>query len=232
MNKQEIRKLKINLCFFGVMVSATAFTTTVYKLSTSETEEVFEENKIVFEPIEEVEVDNNFNSTQRQEMLEIRENKELEYSGMNLSHEYEYQIKELCAKRAEEYNLDEEELFEKTLVIGDQESNGTWETNGIISATNDYGEFQINECNLKVIEEELGYTKEELLNDQYKNADAAIWLIANIMTNKECVIEEDIYGMYNGWTTWKEKKESIKYVESCLARAEDYFCEVNYLTKK
>jgi len=155
-----------------------------------------------------------------------------EYSGMNVSHEYEDYIKELCSKYADIYNLEYEDLYKAVMTIGDQESNGTWNNDGIVSPTEDYGVFQINIANHESIEEEFGYTTEDLLNDPYKNAEAAIWIISRNMASKFCETEEDIYGMYNGWITWSEKDECIKYVDDCLSRADEYFGNTKVLANR
>ena len=204
----------------------------------------YEETKIVFEPINEdddelrklsgpsitrvYDMDNLENSVIKVQSCDVSK----EYSGMNLEHEYEDYIYDLCQKYASEYEIDSNYLFQTVLVIGDQESNGTWDTNGIISSTNDYGEFQINEVNHQVIYEQLGYTSDELLNDKYKNAEAAVWIICNIIINKECKTDEDVYGMYNGWINWSNNQECVKYVDSCLSRNDLYFPTIGIVSKK
>lgn len=110
--------------------------------------------------------------------------------------------------------------------IIDQESNGTWNTNGVISVTKDYGLAQINLCNLELIEEVFGYTKEDILNNPYKNIEAAIYLIKNIINisieNNKIDIK-NVFGMYNGWSNWQDIEESCKYVDSCMNRLEEKF---------
>ncbi len=232
MEKNKINRLCINLACFSLTISLTSFATTLFTLS--ETNYDYEEVSIVFEPIE----NNNYNNSEKEDLIilrthDIEESDNLNnYSGMNLSNEYEDYIRNLCDKYALEYDLDQDELFKNVLVIGDQESNGTWNTNGIVSETNDYGQFQINVANHEMIEDKLGITVDELLNDPKKNAEAAIFIIANIMISDYCMTDEDIYGMYNGWINWEEKEDSIKYVDGCLARYNMYFADDDLLVRK
>ena len=152
----------------------------------------------------------------------------LYYSGMALDHELEDYIREKCYEVVElgyyDIEITGEDLFRIIMTLGEKESNGTWECNGVISKTNDYGQFQINKCNHKTIQDNLGYSTEELLNDRYKNTDAAIYLICNnILSHSKCKKSEDVFGMYNGWTNWKNIKRSVNYAENCLKIMDNYF---------
>lgn len=157
-----------------------------------------------------------------------------EYSGMALDNELEDYIKEKCYEVIEnniyDVSLTEEDLFRIIMTLGEKESNGTWSCDGVISKTNDYGQFQINKCNHKDIYENLGYTSDDLLNDRYKNTDAAIYLICNnILTHPKCKSIEDVFGMYNGWSNWRNIKRSVKYSENCLNIMEEYFGTKEYV---
>lgn len=145
------------------------------------------------------------------------------YSGMALSHEFEDEIKEL----AEKYEIP----YQIVLTIGHQESDGNWNNNGVISPTNDYGEFQINECNLAYIEKNLGHTKEEILYDSIKNAEACMFLLKDIMNSDDITSLDDIFGMYNGWVNWKNKKISVNYVSNCNNIINEYFPDYEYQVK-
>lgn len=145
---------------------------------------------------------------------------EVTYSGMKLSNEYENQVKELC----ELYNVPSELI----LTIGYQESDGKWDNNGKISPTDDYGEFQINECNHDYIKEQLGYTSDDLLYDPIKNAEAAILLVSDIIKMDSSLSAEEIFGIYNGWTNWREKDTSIRYSNSCFRILCEYFSGFEY----
>ena len=145
---------------------------------------------------------------------------EITYSGMKLSNEYEDQIRQLC----EEYDVP----LEIMLTIGYQESDGKWDNNGKISPTNDYGEFQINKCNHDYIYEQLGYTKDDLLYDSVKNAEAAVLLVSDIIKMDSSLTAEEIFGIYNGWTNWNEKPASIRYSNSCFYILCEYFSGFQY----
>ena len=157
---------------------------------------------------------------------EIEQIAEKEYSGMQLDHDYEDYLYEQCLSYADEYNYDVDELFKIVLTIGEQESDGKWDCDGKVSPTNDYGQFQLNVCNHRSIFKQFGYTSSDLQYDEYKNGEAAIWLVCeNILTNNHCDSIEDVFGMYNGWINWRQKEQSVKYTNSCLKIMENYFSE-------
>lgn len=143
-----------------------------------------------------------------------------EYSGMALSHELEDEYRKIAL----EYRIP----IEAMLIIGDQESDGKWDNNGVISITNDYGVFQINKRNHKYIFEQLGYTSDDLRYDPIKNAEAAALLIRDIMEHPKVKKLNDIFGMYNGWTGWENKEISINYVKECNERLANYFPNFEY----
>ena len=145
------------------------------------------------------------------------------YSGMALSNELEDEIKKL----ADTYNIP----YQIVLTIGEQESGGVWNTNGIISSTNDYGLFQINVANLPYIETNLGFTKDEILNDPLKNTEACLFLLKDIMKREDVNTLDDIFGMYNGWINWQKKKMSVDYVQNCSKIMNEYFPDYQ-LTQK
>lgn len=142
------------------------------------------------------------------------------YSGMALAHELEDNLKTL----AENFNIP----YQILLTIGYQESGGNWNNNGVISSTDDYGLFQINQCNLSYIKEQLGYSKEEILNDELKNTEACLLLLSNIIKREDVTTLEDIFGMYNGWVNWQNKSQSVNYVNSCMEIMGAYFPSYEY----
>ena len=142
----KINNLRVNLACFGLGVALSSFVFTGYNLTNS----VREISEVEFEPIEieEAAEVTEINHTRYEDVIQDEFSlMEHEYSGMALDNEFEDYIRELCDEYASQYELDSKKLFESTLVIGDTESNGTWECNGKISSTNDYGEFQINISN-------------------------------------------------------------------------------------
>lgn len=143
-----------------------------------------------------------------------------QYSGMALSHEFEDDLKKL----AESYHIP----YQILLTIGYRESGGNWNTNGVISSTNDYGQFQINECNLAYLEEKLGCTREEILNDPLKNAEACLYLLNDIIKREDVTTLEDIFGMYNGWVNWENKPLAVEYVDACMEIVDTYFPDFEY----
>ena len=150
---------------------------------------------------------------------------EIEYKVLN-SKFYDcscpLELQEYIFEKCEEYNVPDYVV----MTIIEQESNGTWATNGVVSITNDYGLSQINICNLELIEEVFGYTKDDILNDPYKNIEAAIYLIKNII-NKSSINNKidikNVFGMYNGWSNWESIEDAVKYADSCMNILETKF---------
>lgn len=112
--------------------------------------------------------------------------------------------------------------FDVMTTIGHQESGGTWDTNGVVSYSGDYGQFQINlRWNLGIIEQDLNFTEQDILYNPYKNIEASIYLIKRIMNLYGYTMDnfdyENIFGTYNGWTNWREKEMAIDYAASCMS---------------
>ncbi len=113
--------------------------------------------------------------------------------------------------------------FRVMMSIGHQESGGSWNNNGKVSSTNDYGEFQINACNMQELYQVFGYEKENyedfvsaMKNDSYRNAEASVYLISKICKMYDKEDYENIFGTYNGWVNWQKKSISQNYVKKCL----------------
>ena len=152
--------------------------------------------------------------------------------GIDLKKNYENKYYDLpCPKEWQDYifNLSNETGVPSELImtIIHQESGGTWDTNGKISVTHDYGLTQINQCNLSEIKNVLGITKEEVLNDPYKAMTAQTYLLQNIMNmygyTNENIDYLNVCGTYNGWTNWEKKEMSQDYVASCQRILEEKF---------
>lgn len=144
---------------------------------------------------------------------------EVPYYAIPVDKEYQDYLRYLGKK----YDIPESISF----TIGDVESGGHWNTNGKISPTNDYGQFQINIKNLPLLEEIFGYTKEEILNDPYKNAECAHYLLKIIFDKYKYTKEEydfeNVCGTYNGWTKWQENEDANEYVLRCQTAYEQKF---------
>lgn len=163
------------------------------------------------------------------EMLEEYEAKdkvitENNYSGMELSNEYEDEIKRLANLYSVPYEI--------VLTIGYRESSGKWDNNGVVSPTNDYGVFQINECNLEYIEENLGYSEEEILNNPVKNAEACMLILKDILKRDDVTTIEEIFGMYNGWVGWEDKPLAETYSIECCDIINEYFPDFKYIKEE
>ena len=149
------------------------------------------------------------------EVVKVLEMNEPSLCGMNLSREYEKIIIDISHK----YGIDPEIM----LTLGNKESDGKWDNIGKISETNDYGFYQINECNFEEIYNKFGFTKEDLLYDPVKSAEAAAYLISKIMLRDDVNTVLDTFGMYNGWTNWRNIEWSVDYVNECFERMNSYF---------
>lgn len=123
---------------------------------------------------------------------------------------------------AEKYGIPEEISF----TIGDVESGGTWATNGVVWNGN-LGIYQVNRCNLAMLEEVFEYTEEEILNDPYKNAECAHYLLKIIFDlygyTKDNYNFDNVCGTYNYWVLWESQDQAIEYVRRCHQAYEEKF---------
>lgn len=170
LEKMRIKNLRYTNTVLGFTMALT-FTTLVGSVlldtSTVEAKDVVSVEAIKVDDVDSTLYQNNECFYQIENLFE-EDIEEYKYSGMKLSHELEDEVKRL----ADIYGID----YRIVLAIGERESGGNWNNNGVISFSNDYGVFQINECNLEYIKEKLGYSMNDILNDPVKNAEACIYL--------------------------------------------------------
>ena len=120
---------------------------------------------------------------------------------------------ELCQKEGVDFN--------NAMTIWHVESRGQFNCNGKENSTHDYGEMQINECNIKSLNEIFEFVKGDnpdineirnvFKNDWQKNMIAAVYLIKEREAMYEKGDYEDVFGCYNGWIDWKSKSISQEY---------------------
>lgn len=126
------------------------------------------------------------------------------------------QLQDYINMKAEEYGIPAEIAF----AIIERESGGNWNSNGVISKTNDYGLSQINICNHNAIYNALGYTTDDLLYNEEKNIDAMFYLLQGIFNQygytKDNYSYENVFGTYNGWINWRSINSSVDYANGCL----------------
>ena len=116
--------------------------------------------------------------------------------------------------------------FDIIMTILHQESGGTWQSNGVISKTNDYGIAQINVCNHEYIYQNLGFTSDDILYNPYKAIEAQAFLlrdIINLYGYTDDIDYENVFGTYNGWVNWENIQSSREYVESCMEILQEKF---------
>ena len=132
-----------------------------------------------------------------------------------------------CPKEYQEYiyemSIKYDIPFNILMAIADNESNGLFDTNGKISEYDDYGFFQINICNHDLIFKELGYDSKDLLNDPYKNIEAASFLVKKICNMYKEDDYENIFGTYNGWINWKDKETSRNYAANGIQKINEIY---------
>lgn len=138
------------------------------------------------------------------------------------------ELKDSIYRISQEYGIP----FDIMTTIGHQESGGQWNTNGVESYTGDYGQYQINlRWNLESINQDLGFTKDDLQYNPYKSIEAAAYLLNKLMKLYGYTIDnydpKEIFGAYNGWINWKDKEMAVTYAESCMSILEQnlYPCE-------
>ncbi len=157
--------------------------------------------------------------------IESEEEKKI-YYDFDCSNEMQDYIFQISKK----YNVP----FEIIMTIIERESGGRWHTNGIISSTNDYGLTQINKCNLKYIQENLGYSSEEILYEPYKAIEAQAFLLKEIIDLYGYTDEinyQNVFGTYNGWTKWYELQGACEYANACMEILKEKFDEVSRMKK-
>lgn len=117
---------------------------------------------------------------------------------------------------AEEYAISYEDL----LAIAYVESGGNFNNNGVVSATNDYGVFQINEGNFEVLQEELGYTPNQILYDDYANAECAAFLLSDIckrnVIRNGIMDEVEMFREYNGGSKFYNIPVTLVYATKAI----------------
>jgi len=219
----RIKNLRYNIALFSLVTSASLVSIGSFAFALSTNPEIKTYH------IKEIDIDYDNMPISTNKMMNVEYQPEIttqkkEYSGMNLSNTLEEEIKKISEIYGVPYQI--------VLTIGERESAGKWNNNGVISDTNDYGEFQINECNLSYIEENLGYKKEEILNDPIKNAEACIFLLRDIINREDINTVTEIFGMYNGWVGWENKPLAINYSVGCSQILNDYFPEFEYKENK
>ena len=121
--------------------------------------------------------------------------KDVPYEEKDKVLEYQKILYDNCRKYGIPFNV--------MMTILDNESGGRFNTNGVINNntnnTSDYGLFQINSCNFKYIENDLGITPNELLNDPAKNIEAACYHFRKeILDRYQDDIKQDIKN--NDWS--------------------------------
>jgi hypothetical protein len=213
--KQTKEKLKNTAAMAGI-VSMLGASLVFNHQDVEKNTNVTEEQVYVDEQVTMNEVSNIVETKEMENNLVEEINSEPVFVGYESNCPIEYQ--EYMLEMAHKYDIP----FNLLITVIDNESNSLFNTNGVISEWDDYGLCQINICNHDKIYEDLGYTSSDLLNNPYKNIEAASYLIKNIcdMYQEEVLNGnyENVLGTYNGWKTWKSKQTSIEYVANGIEK--------------
>lgn len=125
-------------------------------------------------------------------------------------------LKPYIEKMSEKYAVP----FDLIVTIIHQESGGNWNTNGFHSYTDDYGLTQINECNLAMFQERLGFSREDILYNPCKAIEAEAFQLKSIMDmynyDMNVIDYKNVCGTYNGWINWRDNEMSSNYADSCM----------------
>ena len=132
---------------------------------------------------------------------------------------------ELCQKEDVDFNI--------AMTIWHQESDGHFNCNGIENASHDFGEMQINECNLKSLNDTFKFVegdnpsmdkiKDVFKNDWKKNMVGAVYIIKGIEKMYDKGDYREVFGCYNGWIGWKSKKLAQNYSEKASGIRENIY---------
>ena len=164
-------------------------------------------------------------------------------SGNIVNSEYEGELRTYydfpCAIELQDHIYDMSEKYgvphKVMMTIIDRESGGQWNTNGVISYTNDYGIAQINKCNEEEIMAVFGWTMEDILHDPYKCIEVEAYFLKGLMDRYDYTLEsydaENLFGSYNGWLNWRKKEMAVKYAEACMEIMEEKFEVVSRIYK-
>lgn len=164
-------------------------------------------------------------------------------SGNIVNYEYEGELRTYydfpCAIELQDHIYDMSEKYgvphKVMMTIIDRESGGQWNTNGVISYTNDYGIAQINKCNEEEIMAVFGWTMEDILHDPYKCIEVEAYFLKGLMDRYDYTLEnydaENLFGSYNGWLNWRKKEMAVIYAEACMEIMEEKFEVVSRIYK-
>ncbi len=165
------------------------------------------------------EIDSQITTTEKLQVDITKEAMTINQMEENTNRVFSYdELKDSIYRISQDYGIP----FNVMTTIGHQESGGQWNTNGVKSYTGDYGQYQINiRWNLESINNDLGFTEEDLLYNPYKSIEASAYLLSEIMNIYGYTIDnydpKEIFGAYNGWIDWKDKEMAVEYAESCMA---------------
>lgn len=104
------------------------------------------------------------------------------------------------------------------MAIAHVESDGNFNNHGVIGCSGDEGIMQINPANYPVLCAELGFTPEQIKDDDKANIECAAFLLRDICQrnrrrNGGVLNEDEMYREYNGGGNFKDIPATLKYLE-------------------
>ena len=119
------------------------------------------------------------------------------------------------------------------IAIAHVESDGNFNNHAVIGCSGDEGFMQINPANYPVLCSELGYTPEQIKEDDKANIECAAFLLRDIckrnaQRNNGVLNEDEMYREYNGGGNFKIIPVTLDYLEYAK-RAIDEFYNVDHL---
>lgn len=114
------------------------------------------------------------------------------------------------------------------IAIAHVESDGNFSNHGVVGCSGDEGYMQINPTNYPVLFTELGYTPEQIKEDDKINVECAAFLLSdickrNIRRNGGTLNEDEMYREYNGGGNFKIIPATLKYLEYAKRAIDEFY---------
>ena len=126
--------------------------------------------------------------------------------------------------------------YQSLITIAHVESDGKFDNHGIVGCTGDVGVMQINPSNFPILFEELGYTPEQIQNDDQANIECAAFLLKDICkrnnTRNGYLNMDEVYREYNGGGNFKNIPVTLKYLEKATTAMNQLYNSKNIISVK
>lgn len=178
-----------------------------------------EESKVVMNPIsnsdfsmEKEDLEENSKVDSKSNMLYLY-NQPLLPTDLNI---YMYQM-------AEKYNIP----YISLMSIAHVESDGKFDNHAKVGCSGDEGIMQINPANYPALFEALGYTPDQIKNDDKVNIECAAYILEDICTRNVrrngIVNMDEVYREYNGGGNFENVPATLDYLSKINSSIEQYY---------